>query len=47
MKREAPDTFAVVMRAECPQPVQRRKGEGGAGSLAKRISDNFYNKFIR
>ena len=50
MKREVPDTYAAVEKVETQfgqMPVQRRKGEGGAGSLAKRIADNFYNKYIR
>ena len=51
MKKKIPDTFAVLETVRSQQfgdlPVQKRKGEGGAATLEKRISSNFYNKFQR
>jgi hypothetical protein len=50
MKREIPDTYGVCEIVESEfgdMPTLRKKGEGGNSSLAKRIADNFYNKYVR
>ena len=50
MKREIPDTFGMVEVIQTPFGVMagaRRKGEGGASCFAKRLADNFHNKYLR
>ena len=50
LKREVPDTYDNSEEIDSvlgPMPTIKRKGEGGACSLAKRIADNFHNKFLR
>ena len=49
-KELLPETFAftdVVMTEFGPLPVKKSKGEGGVEGLAFRISNNFYNRYIR
>lgn len=50
IKRAIPETYAVVEKILTEfgeMPTLKRKGEGGSSSLAKRIADNFHNKFLR
>ena len=50
LKREIPETFASVEVVVSPYGVlagDRRKGEGGAASFAKRLADSFHNKYLR
>jgi hypothetical protein len=50
-KQFIPETFAyteMVMSPEFgPLPVKKSKGEGGVEGLATRISNNFYNRYVR
>ena len=50
MKRELPETFAVVEKVETglgDLPVAKKRGEGGSTDLVQRLADCFYNKFNR
>ena len=50
MKRELPETFAVVEKVETglgDLPVAKKRGEGGSTDLVRRLADCFYNKFNR
>ena len=50
LKKEIPDTYSVrevVVSGLGDMPIEKRKGEGGNSCLAKRIGDNFQNKFLR
>ena len=50
LKKEIPATYdsvEKVLSAFGDMPTPKRKGEGGASSLAKRVADNFHNKFMR
>ena len=49
-KRHMPETYAytdTVITDYGPMPVRRGKGEGGLESLAARIANNFYNRYVR
>ena len=49
-KRHMPETYAymdTVMTDYGPMPVKRAKGEGGLETLAARIANNFYNRYVR
>ena len=49
-KQFIPETFAfteMVMTEFGPLPVKKTKGEGGVEGLATRISNNFYNRYVR
>ena len=50
LKREVRETYDVTEKVETQfglMPSPKRKGEGGASSLVKRIADNFHNRFMR
>ena len=51
IKKHLPWTFACVETVDSQLlgalPVKRSRGEGGLSDLATRISNNFYNDYVR